>query len=257
MALIIPPNVKNYSAPLNAVPLDWTSPPPEGAKGINCTIAWNVAQAGPNKAVYLNMQNNATLNFSEIRAIVVDNSLNGSDVQVVFPDTELTFTVPAYTPYAVIPVFTNQTQFYMLSPNSLITDKTAFTVMNTMPPPIAVPVTEAQNFVTLAGFDASINGSRILLPATVNGTLENMNLTGFCSDGGGGASFDIFLSDGAGNPLFQGTGGVVALGTTNLGASFQMNDVRLRFSQGLILSWSSAGAPSAFFLAPNIYYRTP
>lgn len=256
MALTIPPNVRNYSSPLNAVPLDWVTPPPEGAKGISCTITWNVAESGPNKAVYLNMQNNATLNFSEIRAVVVDNSANGSDVQVVFPDTETTFTIPAYTPYAIIPVFTNQTQFYMFSPLALVTDRTAFTILNTLPPPLAVPTTKAQNFNSVADIDATVSGSRVLVPPGVNGTLEGWLLTGFINASGTGGNITYTLSDGTGDDFFSGVN-LADINTAENIPTIQATNLHLRFTNGLTLSWATLDNPTSLFLTCNVYYRTP
>lgn len=254
MAFIVPP-AKNYTSPLNAVPLDWIGPPVEGNKGIQCSITWSVAESGANKSVFLNMQNNATLNFSKIRAIVVDNSRNGSDVQVIFPDTETTMTIPSYTPYAVIPVFTNQTQFYMLSPNALATDKTSFMILNTLPPPIAVPTTEAQNFIANGGIVTTVAGSTQLVPATVNGTLESVDIT------------TSVLTHVAVNftewSLVDGTGVVFAARhfSTNTDVidnsqPYAHDDLRLRFSQGLSLVYNNLGTASSF-ASVNLYYRLP
>lgn len=256
MPLVIPSGVINYASPLNAVPLDWTGEPPEGAKGIQCAITWSLAEAGINSAVYLNMQNNATLNFSKIRAIVVDNSLNGSDVQVVFPDTETTFTIPAYTPYAVIPVFTNQTQFYMLSPNSLVTDKTAFMILNTLPPPIAVPVTQAQNFAAAQGIDANAAVTRQLVAAGINGTLEGIVLSGFMYGSATGGTITISLDDGAGNKIMTWVFGTGINGFQNFPLT-GLDGMQVRFVNGLSLNWTLANAPNGTFLGANVYYRTP
>lgn len=258
MALVIPPNVKNYSSPLNSVPLNWTEEAPEGPKGIQCAITWNAAQSGPNKAVYLNMQNNAPLNFSKIRAIVVDNSANGSDVQVVFPDTETTFTVPAYTPYAIVPVFTNQTQLYILSPLALATDKTAFMVLNTLPPPLAVPVTQAQNLFSSVNIDVAVSGSLQIVPTTVNGTLENVFISTTLNGTPGNVDLSVVVKDGLGNALLNGSarnesgGSVVTVATL-----FEASGLHVRFSGGLVLEWTTVGAPALALLTPNLYYRTP
>lgn len=251
------PNAKNYTAPLNAVPLDWTSPPVEGDKGIQCSITWDVAEAGANKSVYLNLQNNATLNFSKVRALVFDNSLNGSDVQVIFPDTETTVSIPSYTPYAVIPVFTNQTQFYIVSPNALATDKTSFMVLNTLPPPLAVPTTQEQNFFNSAAINATVTGTQQLIAAGINGTLEAVSLIGYLfADSTHNLFFDILLKDGQGNILLQSNAGAGIAGQANV-KFFELTDLRLRFQNGLILQWTTTGPASSVLVTPNLYYRTP
>lgn len=256
MGFTVPVSV-NYSSPLNAVPLDWISPPVEGAKGIQCSIQWNAAQAGPNKSVAVNLQNNAPLNFSKVRALVFDNSANGSDVQVIFPDTETTMTIPSYTPYAVIPVFTNVTQFFIVSPNALSTDKTGFMILNTLPPPIAVPVTEAQNIADVDPIDVSITpGNTNLIVAGTNGTLENAfiyfnawNNTAFVG------RLIWQLVDGTGRSLAQGRVNS-EIGAVTQGVLFQATDLRLRFENGIYFTWTSSSWPDGH-VSPCLYYRVP
>jgi hypothetical protein len=251
------PNAVNYSSPLNAVPLDWTSPPVEGAKGIQCQITWSTTQSGANKAVYVNCQNNATLNFSKIRAIIVDNSANGADIQFIFPDTETTVSVPAYTPYAIIPVFTNQTQFYLVSPNAETTDATKFTILNTAPPPIAVPTTQEQNFFTTAPKNVTAaSGTVQLIPATVSGTLEAINISGYIYGSASAGSVTFSITDGLSHTLYNGkmASGVSTMHNILL---VDQTDLRLRFQNGLSLSWTTANAPTDAYLSTNLYYRQP
>lgn len=255
MGFTVPVSV-NYSSPLNAVPLDWISPPVEGAKGIQCSIQWNAAQAGPNKSVAVNLQNNAPLNFSKVRALVFDNSANGSDVQVIFPDTETTMTIPSYTPYAVIPVFTNVTQFFIVSPNALSTDKTGFMILNTLPPPIAVPVTEEQNFIAAAGINTTVDGTSQLVAATVNGTLENLSLAGFLNANAvNNGTITYWLQDGTGQILYEATAIVGINLVTNL--NYALSGLRVRFAQGISLRWTVANPLQTAYMAPSLYYRTP
>jgi hypothetical protein len=255
MSFTVPVSV-NYASPLNAVPLDWTSEPNEGAKGIQCSITWNASESGANKSVYLNMQNNAPLNFSKIRALVFDNSANGSDVQVIFPDTETTVSIPAYTPYAVIPVFTNIVQFYIQSPNALATDKTNFMILNTLPPPVVVPTTQEQSFDGEAGIDATSSGSTQLVAAGINGTLEAVSVGGFIVGGGTGGSITVDLVDGGGNTIMIGVRGTDTSQFQNMNI-FELSGLQVRFTNGLQLVWTTVGAPVSCFLNANVYYRTP
>ena len=250
------PVAANYSSPLNAVPIDWINPPVEGPKAIQCAITWDAAESGPNKAVYVNLQNNAPLNFSKIRALVFDNSMNGSDVQVTFPDTETTVSIPAYTPYAVIPVFTNQTGFYIESTNALATDKTSFMILNTLPPPIALPTTQEQNFDVASGIDAHLSGNVQLVAAGINGTLEACQCAGFIVSAGVGASIDVTLEDGNGNVIAFGVKGANSSSFENIDL-FSLQDIRVRFQNGLKLVWTTVGGPTSCFLGANVYYRTP
>jgi hypothetical protein len=252
------PNAVNYASPLNAVPLDWTSPPVEGAKGIQCSIQWNASQSGANKAVYVNCQNNATLNFSKIRALIVDNSQCGSDVEVIFPDTETTISVPAYTPYAIIPVFTNQTQFYVVSALAETTDKTSFTILNTAPPPIAVPTTQEQNFSTIGSIPIGVTGSQQIVAAGVNGTLEALSINGYVYGTAGGSTTAILsLQDGLGAAIWQGTISAAQGGFENVTLA-NLTDVRIRFQDGISLHWTTTGGGAGTaILSTNLYYRQP
>jgi hypothetical protein len=255
------PNAVNYSSPLNAVPLDWTSSPIEGAKGIQCTVAWGT-QGGPNNAVYVNCQNNATLNFSKIRALIIDNSQSGADIQFIFPDTETTVSVPAYTPYAIIPVFTNQTQFYLVSPLAKDADKTNFTILNTAPPPVAVPTTQEQNFVYASSVNiAGASGTVPLVPAGTDGTIENVFIGGEIGAVAGGAASSITLSDGTGKVIAVGqmsvTGGAGGTGVVNNVTMFSQSDLHVRFTNGLNLNWTTGGAVNGATVSANVYYRQP
>jgi hypothetical protein len=214
-------------------------------------------QSGANKAVYVNCQNNATLNFSKIRAMIIDNSQNGSDIEIIFPDTETTVSIPAYTPYAIIPVFTNQTQFYVVSPLSQPSDKTSFTILNTAPPPIAVPTTQEQNFYTSTGINATTSGNSPLIAAGISGTIEAISIRGFMqSSPGNVSSVTLTLQDGNGD-VFISTGGICGGALTANIVFSELADLRLRFQNGLKLVWVTTGSPIEVFLWPNIYYRTP
>lgn len=261
MAGFTVPSSVNYSSPLNAVPLDWTEDPPEGAKGIQCSIAWGT-DGGPNNAVYLNCQNNATLNFSKVRSLIVDNSMSGADVEFVFPDTETTVSIPAYTPYAIIPVFTNQVQFYVISPNAQSEDVTNFTILNTAAPPVAVPTTQEQNFNYVAGIDISGgSGSTQLIPAGINGTLEGLFASGTIGTVSTGVNATVTIEDGNGKVLAVGymavTGGAGGSGVINNVTLFSNSDMRVRFNNGVKIFWTLSGTPSPANVSANAYYRTP
>jgi len=249
------PITKNYGSPLNAVPLDWMGPPVEGNRGIQCTIPWTTAFAGVTKAVSLNLADNAPLAFSKIRALVFDNSDNGSDVQVIFPDTQTTMTVPAYTPYAVIPCFTNQTQFIVSSENALSTDETRFMILNTLPPPMTVPITELQNFSVNSGLNNTVDNTVQIIAAGINGTIESINLVGWLNGGVANGTITFFLQDGDGHNIWEGTYIVTLDSTVNWDAS--LAGIRVRFSNGLKLGWTVANPIDSGYVCPNIYYRLP
>lgn len=252
------PNAINFSDPLNAVPLDWLSEPVEGAKGVQVNLPWGT-KGGPNACVYINLQNNATLNFTKIRALVVNNASSGADVTFTFPDTETTVVVPAYTPYIVIPVFTNQTQFYVSASGVEPEDITNFIILNTLPPPVAVGTTQEQNNIAQSGINVSANGTMQLVPVTVSGTLEAIASTGYVFGAAGNSStITLRLQDGTGVILWTGAMSAAATLFADLALS-NLTDLRMRFQTGISLIWVTAGPPPAnsCFAAMNLYYRTP
>src|ERR1700761_8517018 len=102
MSIVIPQGAVNYQSPLVAVPDINQQQPREGMKLISCEIDWGSTDKGSG-AVFFNLQNNATLEVSQICGLVVDNSNCGADLEFVFPDTSTTIGIPAYAPYTVVP----------------------------------------------------------------------------------------------------------------------------------------------------------
>ena len=255
MSLIIPP-AKNYQSPLVSIPNNLMKTPPEGAQMIVCEIDWG-AMGGPSNCVYLNLQNNAAMNFSQITALSVDNSQCGADIQFLFPDTAETLSIPAYSPKVICPVFTNQTQFYILAPMAQTTDKTFFSILNTLPPPIAVPTTQEQNVAannSISIISSGSPGTTQIVPAGVNGTLEGL-FVGWTMGGSTATYMQWQLVDGASNVV---AGNQATLGAgQGSGTGFDLTDLRVRFVNGLKINWTSQNVGYTSFLAVNAYYRTP
>ena len=252
MPPLIPP-AKNYVSPLIAVPTRWSLPPREGPKMIVCEVDW-ASMGGPGNCVAFNLQNNATLEFSQICAVSVDNSQCAADVQFIFPDTVETLTVPSYLPKTIVEVFTNQTQFFLKSPNALPGDVTRFSLHNEVPPPITIPITQEQNAVGSGALFADVVGSHVLITPNFSGTLEGLQV-GF--QGAVGAGIVVFdLKDGLGN--FIAGGRATSSPTITLNAIvFSQTAMNVRFQQGIVfeITQTSVPATSAFYV--NIYYRTP
>lgn len=254
------PNAVNYPSPLNAVPSRWASDPVEGPKIVNCEVDWGT-MGGAAKTLNFNLQNNATLNFSQIVALAIDNSGCGADLQFSFPDTETTISIPAYAPYTIVPVFSNQTMFYLSSPNAKAEDVTRFGILNSLPPPVAVPTSQEQNTSNNNAINGGANGTTNLITAGISGTVENVSI-GWWS--GSLASSTWMLKDGDGNILASGQGvGGNSDPTAGMGGSGFVNllnfeNVHLRFNNGLdfIVSGSSGGGVQQTYVA-NILYRTP
>src|SRR4051812_21854302 len=128
MPLLIP-QPTNYPSPLVAVPSLMQDEPKEGRKQVPCEILWNI-MGGTTKCIAFNLKNNATLEISQISTLKVDNSQSAADVTFIFPDTSDTVTIPAGTPLAVVPVFSNAVQFYVSAPAALVGDVTRFQILN-------------------------------------------------------------------------------------------------------------------------------
>lgn len=250
------PAAKNYTSPLVAVPVRWTLPPREGPKMIVCEIDWGT-MGGPNNCVSINLQNNATLEFSQIVALSVDNSQCGADVQFIFTDTAETLTIPAYSPKSIVPVFTNQTQFFVVTGlNSQAVesaDVTTFSIHNSVPPPIAVPVSTEQNIANVNAVDMGTATTQ-LIPATVNGTLTGaqLNLAMNATNSGNGT---WSLQDGTGKVIAQGAVSASSGNKYNLTLFSQMG-MNVRFTNGVKLVCTQ-GAVLGATINGNLYYRTP
>lgn len=250
----------NYQSPLNAIPIRVGTEPKEGRKIIPVEIDWGT-MGGPNNTVSLNLQNNATLEFSQIIALSIDNSQCGGDIQFIFPDTSVTLTIPAYSPATIVEVFTNQTQFFVTNLGEQTEDITRFSILNFLPPPIAVPTTQEQNTVNSAGISSAVSGTTAIVAAGINGSIEGVHINWFTSVN---ASANWSLTDGTGKTLFTGevAGGNYNNGTIGLAVDQFLNvldidDVRVRFTNGLNFNIVAGTAATIQFFNVAILYRTP
>lgn len=176
MPLLIPQSV-NYPSPLVAVPSLSQDEPMEGRKQVPVEILWGT-MGGASKTVAFNLQNNATLNITQISSLKVDNSQSAADVQFIFPDTSDTITIPAGSPVVVVPVFSNSVLFYVTAPNSLIGDVTRCQLLNYAVNPVDVPTTvERQASSSSPGVITQATNTTIpLIAAGINGTLQDIEL---------------------------------------------------------------------------------
>lgn len=253
MSLLIPAAV-NYPSPLPVVPARYGNEPSEGRKFVPVEIDWST-MGGANNAVSFSLYQNAAQILSQICAFSVDNSECGSDIQIIFTDSGQTYTVPAYEPASVFPVFTNQINFYVIAEGEVTNDVTRFAILNFNPMPSSITPTEHQNVASLASgaFDGA--STYQLIANTVTGTLESLlvNVSGLA----GGASFGYGIS------IQDGTGAVIASGTVNAssGQAFNVNPIELgmfnvRFKQGIKVILSG-GPGSEGTISVNAYYRIP
>jgi hypothetical protein len=262
--LLVPPSV-NYKGALVAVPDNSLNEPKEGNKLINCEIDWgstDVGTAGALGCVSFNLQNNATLEFSQINAVVIDNSQCGTDVTFIFTDTNVTFTIPAYTPYAIVPVYTHQTAFYVTAQAlELSTDVTRFSILNYQPAPLAVPTTQHQYVGTISGISyVGASGSQLVLPTNVQGTLEALEIVISANRPSGTYTTNFALNDGTNKQLWAGT--AIADSVTGGAPSAiiaNLSGLNMRFQQGLNFGWTNfpSNSSTTAVVSVNAYYRTP
>jgi hypothetical protein len=238
---------------LIAVPTRWDQAPVEGSKLIPVEVDWGT-MGGASNCVSFNLQNNATLNFSQIVALSIDNSACGSDIEFVFPDTTETLSIPSYSPKTILPVFTNQTQFWLSCPSAQSEDITRFSILNSMPPPIAVPTTQEQNIASVQSIAGDAVAATPIISASVSGTLENVFLNWYGS-GVSASNANWQLIDGSNNVLGSGVQQTIS-GAKTVNTALILSDVRIRFQNGVSLKVTLAAAAGSLFSA-NLYYRTP
>lgn len=252
MAIKVPP-AKNYQSPLVSRPTRWDAPPVEGDRLVAVEIDW-ATMGGENNCVNINLQDNATLNFTQVVALSIDNSLCASDVVFVFPDTAETVAIPAYAPKCIVPVFTNQTQFYVYAPKAEGSDVTRFSIHNSMPPPTSIPLTVQQQTQFVANLAADGATTHTILPANFSGTLRGLTVF-LGSPVTNSGALTIQLKDGnnevlAGSQFFSDS-----TDSSNNLFLIQLNPVYLRFMSGIKLFQN--GVNVGGFYSVNLLYQTP
>jgi len=250
----IPPSF-NYPNPLRMIPEIGFDLPPEVPNGVDIVLEWGTVVSRGLTAFQLNMQSNATLAFSQICGIVVDNSGCGGDLDFIFPDTDTTLSIPAYAPYTVVPVFTRATELFVRGNGVIAGDKTNFRLLNYSPRPVAVPLTVLQqiasnNSLTLQDDTVGLIGTGI------NGVVQGININVACPTPSADFNALIQLVDGDGRQLWAGN---VAQDNTGPGFNVTMVDLsglNLRFVGGVELVIDAGGIVPGATIDVNIYYKT-
>lgn len=263
-----PPAGKNYQSPLTSVPSKALNDPLEGPRQVSLEFDWTTmgqqfsALSGGfgvsgGYSVYVNLQNNATINFSQIASVVIDNSNCGSIVQLIFQDTGEVVTVDAFAPRTITPVFSGATQFYAVAYGATPNDVTRVQLLNFLPPPVALPETPAQ--ISTATFNqalsASLNTNVAIVPATVTGTLQDLRIgLTVGTPPAAVAEVTVGISDGTSRalvtlePVFVGTGTPIAQLPL-----LDLQGVNFRFTNGLFAAitttaaWPAASSSLSFF----------
>lgn len=255
MGLIIPPSV-NYRGTLVAVPSRVLDTPIDGNRQVSCEIDWDPALVGAGKSVVMNLNQNATLAFSQIVALKVDNSQCNADVTFIFPDTGDTITIPAESPYALVPVFTNNKYFYVSSPGSLIEDITRFQVLNFLPPPVTVPTSNEQNAVSNQILNMVNTAAQEITSGEPNGTLESLVIQATIASAAAVFSTEIQILDSrsqyCATAIISGP-----IGYTFNGAVLSVPNINFRFIGGLFMKIAGTFPGGVASVQPNLFYRTP
>jgi hypothetical protein len=244
MPLRIPPSAQ-YQAPMFPLRGLWNHKPDEGDRLISVEIDWGVYPAG--QAVQFQLSGNSPVAFSQIVALTVDNARCGSDVQFIFSDSGQILQIPAHT-QGTFPVFTNGLSFYCVALNAGTTDVTCAVIHNSMPPPIQMLASSAQNSAVAAGL-AVANGTTPIVPAPASGTLN-----GFSFDVIGGSTAQaaqFSLVDGAGHTLWSN---VIQGPATNV--SQPVGGINTRFFNGLSLVIGNNSLVGAS-VNLNVYFTVP
>jgi hypothetical protein len=252
MPLTIPTAV-NYQNPMNSVPALFASTPPEGARMVPIEIDWTT-MGGANNCVSINLYGGAAMTLSQVVALSIDNSQCGADVQFIFPDSQQTYTIPAYEPAITLPVFTNATQMFVFSPDAADADFTRFAILNTMPPPLASPLSVEQQAVALNEVPVA-TGTTQLIAAGTNGVVEAIDVSfQFVSTA---VNDGWQIVDGTGRVLAGGQAGASPISNDNVYIkSFAMSGLSLRYSNGLKFTQNITGDGSEALAVVNVYSRT-
>jgi hypothetical protein len=250
MSIIVPPFVA-YQAPL--VPLRglWNKSPPEGDRYVTGEIDWGITTSGK-LGVQISLSGNSPVAISQIIALAVDNSRSGSPAQFIFTDSGFILNVPARN-QGTYPVFTNALNFFVVAPASALGDVTAFTVLNSMPPPIAIQPSDLQDKALAVGVNLAVNGSTQVVPATVNGTLEAFDFDATLLAPATAASCTVSLVDGLGAVIWQRS---LFAGAPPVQITSTLVGLSLRFFGGLRLVVAGTTITSGV-INLNLYYAVP
>jgi hypothetical protein len=240
------PAFDQYQEPMFPLRGLWKTAPVEGDKIVKAEIDWLVTTRS--NAVQFSLSGNSPVSLSQIVALAVDNSRSGADVSFIFPDSGWELVVPAHN-QLIAPVFTNALMFYASSPASIAGDTTIILILNSMPPPVPIAPSIAQNHASVSGVPLT-NNSTQLIPLGVNGTLNTISMSVAMASAG---NANVALQDGTGKILWQNTYTAAVAGGD---ADVNLSSLSLRFINGIAvvvtLSTFTAGA-----IIANAYYSTP
>jgi len=263
----VPPQARNYSSPVISLPTRWWADPVEGPRMVPLAIQW-ATMGGPEFCVNVNLSIQQAQTISQIAAMHVDNTRCGSDIVIWFPDTQSTITIPAYED-VITPVFTNVTQFYVNAVDTIATDgddATCIELLNTMPPPIALPASVLQTIASPGSSPNLASGTQTMTflggatssPDAVSGTIENIQVALHGAMTTAPIAANITLEDETGTLLWNQLVECTASGTEIHMMLANISGVSIKFRDGVkyiidVIVGDAAEAVVTFLL----YYRTP
>jgi hypothetical protein len=228
----------------------WNRAPQEGDQFVNIEVDWLVSP--PGNAVQFSLSGNSPVAISQIVALSVDNSRSGADVDFVFPDSGFVLTVPAHN-QLVAPVFTNALMFYAVAQNAILGDTTVFQILNSMPPPVPIAPSTAQNHISLVGVNLA-NGTTPIIVPLQNGTLNSINVFVDATSGAGASFVGLNLIDG--RPIDVWSANINLPATTTQTFAFPLSGMSVRFVNGLNLQIAGNTFASGS-VNVNLYYSVP
>jgi hypothetical protein len=246
MPLSIPAFVQ-FQSPMFPLRGLWNRRPEEGDQFVNAEIDWLVSP--PGNAVQFSLSGNSPVALSQIVALSVDNGRCGADVDFIFPDSGFVLTVPAHN-QGVFPVFTNALMFYASAPGSAAGDVTIVQILNSLPPPIPVAPTEAQNVATVSGISIA-NGTYGIINPPTSGTLNTLSLN-VVNQGAAAGAIQVNLVDGTGKTIWAGFFDLPVAGSQFV----NLSGLALRFVSGVRCIVSNSTLTAGEIIA-NLYYSSP
>jgi len=246
------PAFVQYQSPMFPLRGLWNRPPVEGDQFVNAELDWLTTTNGVN-AVQFSLSGNSPVALSQIVSLSVDNGRCGVDVDFIFPDSGFVLTVAAHN-QGLYPVFTNALMFYASAPGAAAGDITILQILNSVPPPVQLTATSAQNHASLGGIPANVNGPVQLVAAGVSGTLNTLQISvGAATTAAAGAAA-LTLTDGAGHTLWQTY--VDMPPNSNATIPYNLNGLALRFVNGLVLTIAGSTLTGGYVTA-NAFYTAP
>ena len=245
MPLTIPPFTQ-FQGPLFPLRGLWNRPPPEGDYFVNAEIDWGSQNTA---AIQFALSGNSPVAMSQIVALYIDNRRCGVDTDFLFPDSGFLLTVPAHA-QGLFPVLTNALMFYVIAQGAASADVTIVQILNSLPPPIPLVPSQAQNNASAAGIGIA-SGSTVLVPAPTNGTLNNISLS--IDIGAVAGNVVVSIQDGTGASLWTQVFTGTAANPTNV--QVDLSGMAVRFRNGLNLVLINSALTG--FIDANVYYQTP